>query len=517
MKGTPYTGSPAPAPHLRPHAAAGLVFALSFLFYLATLAPTVIWGDSAEFAIHAKRLHLDISADSHPLFVILGRLFSFLPFEPAYSLNLLTAVTASLAVSMVYLVVFELTGSVAASIAGASSLAVSHAFWLHAVITEVYDLNAFFITAIVLVLLKWRRMPEKHSLLYAAAFLFGLGLANHLIMALSIVGFFVFIALTDRRVLLSIRTAGFTILSFLIGNALMIHLLIGKLIAGRQAAAVANAAAGGAHKKAMFTVSLKVFHDFLMYLAYLFYQFPLAGIALGAFGITAVFRKNRDAGLLLSLLILINMAFFLTFGPGAARTTKYTFYIPDYAVFSIFIGCGFAALADYFRRKGYPGKPVCAVMLFLIVALPIFLYSVAPYASKKLSVDLLHARSIPYRDNEEFFLYPGKRGYTGAVRYADEALKTAGPGAIIIADHTLFTVLRYCQEIRGMGNDVKVLPSGSFAKRTPETTVAGNYGTRDIYLASMEKYYYRVRELRDEYDFVPVGVLFKVVKKPGKA
>jgi dolichyl-phosphate-mannose--protein O-mannosyl transferase len=153
------------------------------------LAPTVIWGDNAGDALAAVKMHLTISADSHPLFIILGHLFSYLPFEPAYSLNLLSAATSSLAVLMVYFVVIEITGSMISAVIGAVSLCVSHAFWLHAVIGRIYGLNAFFVMITSLVLLKWRKKPTNSHLLYLAAFLFGIGLCNHLVMALTIIGF----------------------------------------------------------------------------------------------------------------------------------------------------------------------------------------------------------------------------------------------------------------------------------------------------------------------------------------
>ena len=92
------------------------VFVFSFAFYVFTLAPTVIWGDNAGSALSAMRLDLGIGADSHPLFIILARLFYYLPFEPAYCLNLLSAVTSALAVLIVYLIVLEMTGSMASAI-----------------------------------------------------------------------------------------------------------------------------------------------------------------------------------------------------------------------------------------------------------------------------------------------------------------------------------------------------------------------------------------------------------------
>lgn len=497
--------------------AGGGVLLLSFLLYLATLAPTVVWGDSAIFAVKAVSLNLTVAADSHPLYVVLGHLFASLPFEPAYSLNLLTAATASLAVLMVFLIVLELTGDAAAAVAGAAALAVSHAFWLHAVIAEVYDLNALFLLAVVLLLLKWHKAPGNRRPLFGAAFLFGMGLSNHLVLALAFPAILAFVLITDRRVFLDLKAAGLSLASFLAGISPLVFLTLQRIAHGRTAAAMADGATGGQYRKAMFVISPDLIPEFGRYLAYLFYQFPLAGFLLGAAGLAALFRNDRKKALFLILLIGVNMAFFLTFGPGAKRTTKYTFYIQDYAIFSVLVGCGSFALADLLRRTGRPFRAAAAAVTALLLLLPPALYAIAPAASKRLSVDLLHARTIPYRDNEEFFLFPGKRGYTGAAKYAEEALGTATPGAVIIADYTPFSVLRYFQVVKGVRSDVLVLDSGRYPERVPERTVSEHYGKRDIYLADMTDRYYRIAELKASYDFVPVGVLYRIERKNGAA
>jgi len=489
------------------------VFLFSFAFYVFTLAPTVIWGDNASYALSAVKMNLGISADSHPLFIILGHLFNYLPFEPAYSLNLLSAVTSSLAVLVVYLIVLEMTGSMASAIIGAISLCVSHAFWLHAVIGRIYGLNAFFVMVLVLILLKWRKEPTNNRFLYLAAFLFGLGLSNHLIIALTIIGFFFLIVVTKHRVFLKLKVLLLGVLFFLIGGSILVYSFILKWMASRPIPLIIDAATGGEKKRAMLEISPNIFRDILMYFSYLFYQFPVIGFSLIFIGIFALIRKDRIVALFLLLLLGVNAFFFLSFGPGIERTTKYTFYISDYAVFSILIGYGFFTFMNYVKNKGYYPTKIFSIGMALIIILPILLYNITPYASKRLGIDLLHARTIPYRDNETYFLNPSKRGYIGAARYAEEAFKTAKSDSIIIADFTPYTVLRYFQRIKGIRKDVSVLNSGDNRENATQKVVYKYYGKRDIYLAGVEKGYYRIGRLKDGYDFVPEGVLYRVVKK----
>ena len=489
------------------------VFLCSFAFYVFTLAPTVIWGDSASFALNVKEMKLTVSADSHPLFIILGHLFSYLPFELAYTLNLLSAVTASLAVLMVYLVVLEIIGSTLSAVIGAVSLCVSHAFWLHAVIAEVYDLNAFFVLITSLVLLKWKKKPTNSHLLYLAAFLFGLGLCNHIVMAFTFIGFLFLILVTNPRMLSKLKVLLITVCSFLAGSSLLIYLYYQNLMKGRTASMLMDITTGYHYKKAMLVISHGLFRDISMYFSYLFYQFPVIGFSLIFIGIVALFRKDRIVAIFLLLLIGVNAFFFLSFGPGTERTTKYTFYISDYAVFSILIGYGSMIFINYLKNKGYSLIKLSSTGMALIILLPLFLYNITPYASKSLGIDLLHARTLPYRDNETYFLNPSKRGYTGAARYAEEALNTASLHSIIIADFTPYTVLRYFQQIKGTRSDISVIDSRDNRENTTQKVVSKYYGKRDIYLAGFEKGYYKIGRLKDEYDFVTEGVLYRVVRK----
>jgi len=490
----------------------------SFILYVITLAPTVIWGDSAAFALHSKELRFKYGAEGHPLFIILGRLFSFLPFELAYSLNLLSAVSASLGVFLVYLVIYEITRSKISSLAGALALCLSHAFWLHAVIAEVYDLNAAFIAAIILFLLKWRNDKDNYNFLYIVAFLFGLGLTNHRLMAFETIGIVFFVIATEPRVFLKLRVMFFALLSFFIGSLPLIILFL-KDLPEKPVVEIADTFTGGEYKEAVIKYSPKIFQEIGLYLAYLFYQFPLIGFLLGFAGIVALFRRDKRLAVFFALLISVNAAFFIKFGPGYG-STKYTFYISTYMVFSLLIGYGFYLCQGILRDRGYSTKKYSLLMIMLVFLSPILLYNITPYASKALNMDVLKTRTIPYRDNEKYFLNPVKRGYYGAAQFAKEALTKAKPNSIILADYTLGPPLMYFQEIKGMRKDITLLYINRNVevpgeRIRPSDFISQHYENKDIYLADIKKEkFYRIRSLQDEYDFVPEGVLYRVVRKP---
>src|SRR5262245_48534701 len=116
-----------------------LVFAAALAFYALTLAPTVAWGDSAGLSLAAVQGYSEfINAASHPFFTVVGRLFVALPGDPGRNVNFEAAMFGALCVSLVYGCARLLGASKTAAATGAAALCVSHAFWLHSVIAEVY-------------------------------------------------------------------------------------------------------------------------------------------------------------------------------------------------------------------------------------------------------------------------------------------------------------------------------------------------------------------------------------------
>ena len=164
-----------------------VVFIFSFLLYVATLAPDIIWGDSANFANKVSNLQFSNlrlgNAQNHPLYFILGKIFSWLPGPVAWNLNLMSAFFASLTLFFVFHIILQLTKSIPAGIIGAAALCFSHTFWLHAVIAEVYTLNGFFVVLIIYIMLQWRYKPEKKWLFFVLISLI-IGLTNHLVLIL---------------------------------------------------------------------------------------------------------------------------------------------------------------------------------------------------------------------------------------------------------------------------------------------------------------------------------------------
>ncbi len=158
-------------------AGAGLAVSLvAFAVYVATLCPTIVAGDSGELAAAAATLGI-AHPPGFPLWTVLGRVASLAaPAEPAVALNVLSAACAAGAAGLLVVLLGALTGRVLIPAGLALAFAFARAVWGTAVVTEVYALNLLMTVAALAAAAHGRARPH---LLVAAAFLTGLGAANH--------------------------------------------------------------------------------------------------------------------------------------------------------------------------------------------------------------------------------------------------------------------------------------------------------------------------------------------------
>jgi tetratricopeptide (TPR) repeat protein len=160
-------------------AGAALATALAaFLAYAFTLCPTIFTGDSGELATAAATLGF-AHPPGYPLWTLIGRVFVFAGGggDPAFTLNVFSALCAAAAAALLFLGLNLLTGRTLVSAGVAVAFALSRGVWTQAVVTEVYALNLLLtIAALVAALYAHRGRP---ALFVLAAYLLGLGTANH--------------------------------------------------------------------------------------------------------------------------------------------------------------------------------------------------------------------------------------------------------------------------------------------------------------------------------------------------
>src|SRR5215204_3964782 len=185
-----------------PGVALGVLFGV---LYGGTLAPTVLpYG--APDPLDSPMLQAEVPVlgighpTGYPTYMMLTHLFTYLPAgNPAYAINLASAVYGVAAVILVYLAGLGLCGRVVAAAAGALAFGLSDAYWGQAVISEVYTLEALLVASVILALLVWRDTRADRYLLLSA-FLVGLSLTHHLTSVLLVLALPAFVFLIDRRV-----------------------------------------------------------------------------------------------------------------------------------------------------------------------------------------------------------------------------------------------------------------------------------------------------------------------------
>ena len=135
-----------PRAHSKPAYLPCLLGLLAGLLYLTSLALGVLWQDSGMFQVRVWQADLTGQlglALSHPLYIVLCRAFArVIPGDFAWRVNLFSALCSAGAIGLLFAVIRRLSRSSWTALIAVGLLAVSHTFWTHAVIAEVYGLYA---------------------------------------------------------------------------------------------------------------------------------------------------------------------------------------------------------------------------------------------------------------------------------------------------------------------------------------------------------------------------------------
>ncbi len=484
----------------------------TFLFYLFTLAPTVLWGDDAYFQHTAFTAELRPDGGGHWLWLQVARLFVRLPLgDVAFRTNLLSAVAATATILLLYAAGREAGLRRDAATVAALSLAVGHTFWMHAVRAEVYTLLTLFLAAHFWLWARWCR-PESESIgngpMYASATLFGVTLLAHQ-MALLLLPAFAMLLWKHRHHAGGIEMARAAALALL-------GLMPFFIVVYMQIAAVAGVSileafwlyfthAGTDFGSALFDFSLAgLKQDLFFWGAMTALQFVGPALVLILWGL--LHRQHHQSSALWPALLV----FYLTdvfFAISFRVSDRYVFFLPGYLALALFAGAGWLAArsssAEHRRKRDH----WLAACLILLVAVPIATYYVAPRFVAALDLNPMTVRTLPGREPNRFFLWPAKHGYTGALRYGEQALAVLPVGAVLLADHTPLETLKYLQIVEGMRQDltlVKVEPGIDLAP-----LIASFPPATPIYLADDNPEYYNLRSL-PRATLAPVGPVFRL-------
>jgi hypothetical protein len=176
-----------------------LAVVVLFLFlYGKTLAVGLLISDSAEFQVLSRELGLT-HAMGYPIYILLGKLFSLLPVkELPWRINLLSAVSASLALGLLYLLARLVTRNRWIALAAPLACGLTGIFWQNAIIAEVYATSMLASNLILLQVLLWRK-TRNAWFLAGAGFIGGLGLGIHSMVLLFGPAILIFLVVGNAR------------------------------------------------------------------------------------------------------------------------------------------------------------------------------------------------------------------------------------------------------------------------------------------------------------------------------
>ena len=480
------------------------------MLYVVSCAPGALWQDSG--LIQLRVWHNDIEgflglAISHPLFYILAIGAKYIPFgEFAYRVNLVSAIAAAVAVANMFLLVRLWLGRNLPAVIAGVTFAVSHTFWRHASIVETYTLWAAFFLAELIVLLQYTR-TRRPRYLYLLGLFNGLAIAVHMLAAIPLLCYAVFVVLLLARKQIRAGDVAIIVLLWIIGALPYEYLIVKNMIqTGDIAGTLASAAFGVRWQGAVLNASLSariVKENFL----YILLNFPTPNILLlfaGFFGLFRI-RPRRDfRNILLGLTIL-----FFVFAFRYTVYDRYAFFIPFYCTASILVGLGAELLQQRINRRVF-----VPLVLFLSL-LPIVVYAAAPMLAEKMQLSIGTRGDIPYRDDSRYFLQPWKTGYDGAEQFADETLGSVEDAALVCADATTVAPLLYVQEVKGKRPDVKIVCGNIGSKGAPkfdEQAIEELLKERPVYVVSQKAGYCPAFVL-DNYELVRAGLLWRVLER----
>jgi hypothetical protein len=485
-----------------------LVLIAGVAIYVVSCAPGAVWQDSG--LIQYRVWHNDIEgflglAISHPLYYIVAIGAKHIPpGEFGHRVNLVSAVAGAMAVANLYLLMRLWLGRDFPALLAAVTLAVSHTFWWHASIAETYTLWAALFTGELVVLLQYTR-TKRVGYLYLLGLLNGLAIAVHMLASLSLVCYAAFIAVLLVRRTIRVKDAA-VIVGFWVLGALPYESLIVRNMAasGDVTGTLASAAFGDRWRADVLNTSLswRIVKENVLFLVL---NFPTPNVLLFFVGLYALHKVGAERAfrnVALALLVL-----FLVFAFRYTISDRYAFFIPFYILVAAVIGWGVYELQSRLHRRAGP------YLIGALSLLPIGAYAVAPRLAERMNVPIRTRGDVPYRDDYEYFLRPWRTGYTGAERFAREALAGVEQNAIIHADTTTVAPLLYVQEVEGFRPDVQVVTgivSSRNAPKVTEHTIGLLLERYPVYVVS-RKPGYCPKFVLDKYELAEAGVLWRVV------
>lgn len=447
-----------------------IIFTLPLILYLLTLSPTIYNLDSAEFTTAVLSNGL-LRATGYPLYLIVGKLWSYLPLSPdmGYRMNLLSAVCSATAILFGELILRRFKVNPWARFGALGLLATAPYFWVLSVIAEVYTLHVMLMAATIFTLLRWSDGPTP--LRFAIpVLLMSLSVGNHMATVLLVPGCVWFVIVSHPRELSKWRVwlAG--------GTAVLLGATVFLILPLRYAAQPVFNYAGEFDASGIFQpVNLQTIKGILWLISgqtfsgqmfgyklhevgaeigafgtQLWTAFLAVGIGPGLLGIFILLRKNWRISTFFILLFLANAIFYINYDV----VDKNTMFLPAYFVWALWVGIGYQWLSTYLTQHQPELRPYLHGAFVLVVGIAI----VANWQQVDRSNDW-------------------------STRIQSETIMaTVEPNAIVFGWWETVPALEYLQLVEGKRPDVTLINRFLISGENMNHLIANEIGERPIYI-----------------------------------
>ncbi len=437
---------------------------------------------------------------SHPLYYLIAIGAQHLPVqESAYKTNLVSALFGAVTVANLWLLVYLLTACPWSAVIGAISLSVAHTFWQHCALAEVYTITTAVLTAEFLCFVQYLHTRRVRWLILLFG-VNGLGVSNHMLASLSLACYGVWLVLHLVRGDVPVMIIPCIFAAWAAGASPYLWLIIRDVQAGASWLETFRSALCGAYARNVLNVfpSSGQFKNSLLYLGM---NYPTPAFLLVLSAVACRGASRTAIGMLAALLSI-----YLIWAVRYNVPDQYTFFIPAIVLTSAAIGLGARAWLANRRRTWRPA-------LILLAALPAVVYVPLPTIARSLRLNMGLTRSIPYRDEYDYFLHPWKTGYRGAEQFAAEVARLLPADAVLLADSTTVRPIHYFQLTGRWQSRAKVYPSLEAPQVTGamlQDTIVPDAVSRGTAYVVTPQPPYAPQWLVASYSFEPVGPFYRI-------
>lgn len=195
-----------------------IVLVFTFIIYNATKAPTLSFWDCGEFIACSNILGIPHPPGT-PLYILIGRLFSIIPFHADISarVNMFSAISGAFAAMFAFLITFRLirlwsskdqfvgwkrAAAYIGALVGTSMFAFGHTHWNNSMEAEVYTPAMLLLMIVFWLFLRWmehRDDPKSDRYLIVIMYLTFLSIGIHMTMLLFMPVIFLMVILFSKR------------------------------------------------------------------------------------------------------------------------------------------------------------------------------------------------------------------------------------------------------------------------------------------------------------------------------